>query len=110
MLLRLAKTFAVLICLLASRPTVAAFGFAPGDIYTGEVLSNGASGVVLNITPCSADKSIKTMKTFRLKDLGEETCPGPHGRKYRKVQIEEVAPAPVPPPKPTAKPKTPQNE
>lgn len=97
---------------LASSAIGTAVGYAPGDIYTGELLSGDAKdphGIVLNMTPCDPKESRVSLKegTFRLEDLGEETCPGPHGRKYRKVQAEEL-PSPPPahqkdPPKPNPK-------
>jgi hypothetical protein len=82
-------------------------GFAVGDVYTGEVISKDAKtrSIVLNIAPCNSDQSPVTIKEpYHLTELGEATCSESHGRKYHKVQVEELPPPPPAHPKEPPKP------
>jgi hypothetical protein len=88
---------AILACTLCVLAISMACGFAAGDVYTGEVVSQDTNKIVLNITPCDSEKSLKTIdKPYDKKDLGDATCPESHGKKYQypKVQVEELPPPP----------------
>jgi hypothetical protein len=77
-----------------------AAAYTPGDIYTGEVLAQDANGIRLNTTPCKTTQSEVSIKFFHVSRLGLDTCPGPHGRTYQKVQVEEIPPTTKPGGKP----------
>jgi hypothetical protein len=83
----------VLVGFLASYIGFNAITSTPGDIYSGELVSDSKGTIVVDTTPCAAKPTHISSSHFRLNDLGESKCSGSGGRSFHKVQVEELDPA-----------------
>jgi hypothetical protein len=88
--------------LLYQADTAESSSSSPGDVRTGELISQTGASTILNITPCGTKRTEVTISPSRVNRLAQETCPGAHGRTYTWVQVEELSPTP-PPTKPVPK-------